>query len=67
MYEYLITLGHEIELFWKGRGTGAAALFYLNRYLGLLSNIYALVVDHGDASHQVRESVRSGASPSLHL
>ena len=33
IYEYAITLGQEIEMFWKKKFTGATALFLLNRYL----------------------------------
>ncbi|KAI1787976.1 hypothetical protein LXA43DRAFT_1184168 [Ganoderma leucocontextum] len=42
VYEYFITLGREVQLFWKGKWTGAAILFYVNRYLSLAVNIYGL-------------------------
>lgn len=38
-----MTLGREVELFWKGKCRGAAILFYINRYLNLLFSIYELV------------------------
>ncbi|KAI0685066.1 hypothetical protein C8T65DRAFT_748277 [Cerioporus squamosus] len=43
VYEYMITFGREVELFWKGRLTGAAILFFFNRYLSLLVNVYGLL------------------------
>ena len=36
----MITLGREVELFWKGRLTGAAVLFFFNRYLSLVVDVY---------------------------
>ncbi|TFK82801.1 hypothetical protein K466DRAFT_603385 [Polyporus arcularius HHB13444] len=36
VYEYVITFGQEVDLFWKRRWTGASLLFFLNRYLALL-------------------------------
>ena len=35
MYEYLITLGQELNLFWRGKITGAQVLFVINRYLNI--------------------------------
>ena len=43
VYDYFMTLGREVELFWKGKCRGAAILFYINRYLNLLFSIYELV------------------------
>ena len=39
MYEYVITFDREVQLFWRGKWTGASILFFLNRYLGLLSPV----------------------------
>ena len=39
----MITLGREVELFWKGRLTGAAVLFFFNRYLSLVVDVYGLL------------------------
>ncbi|KAI0695098.1 hypothetical protein C8T65DRAFT_758477, partial [Cerioporus squamosus] len=39
VYEYFITFGQEVKLFWRGKWTGASALFFLNRYLALISYI----------------------------
>ena len=36
--EYLSTLPAEVDLFWNTRLSGASALFFANRYLGLLNN-----------------------------
>ena len=38
MHEYLSTLTSEIDLFWGTSFSGASALFFANRYLGLLNN-----------------------------
>ncbi|KAI1783015.1 hypothetical protein LXA43DRAFT_1103125 [Ganoderma leucocontextum] len=43
LYEYLVTIDYEVEIFWKRRFTGASALFFLNRYLRLLFYISELV------------------------
>ncbi len=43
VYEYMITFGREVELFWTGRLTGAAILFFFNRYLSLVVDVYGLL------------------------
>ena len=45
-YEYAITLGREIQLFWRSPFTGATGLFFGNRYLTLSYNVYNVVADH---------------------
>ncbi|KAI0722375.1 hypothetical protein C8T65DRAFT_704876 [Cerioporus squamosus] len=41
-YEYAITFGHEVELFWKRKITVSSMLFLVNRYIPLVVNmIYA--------------------------
>ena len=40
IYDYAITLGAEIDLFWTRKPTGATALFVLNRYLLVLDYIF---------------------------
>ena len=42
MHEYLITVGAEVELFWKRKITGASILFLTNRYLVLFYNLSLL-------------------------
>ena len=42
MYEYLITVGAEVELFWRRKITGASVLFLANRYLVLFYNLSLL-------------------------
>ncbi|RPD57173.1 hypothetical protein L227DRAFT_613789 [Lentinus tigrinus ALCF2SS1-6] len=42
IYEYSITVGREVRLFWGKKITGAAILFFLNRYIVLGFNTYAL-------------------------
>ncbi|KAM5536956.1 hypothetical protein V8D89_009385 [Ganoderma adspersum] len=43
MYECIITIDYEVELFWKRKFTGASSLFFLNRYLRLSFYIAELV------------------------
>ncbi len=38
-YEYVVTFGREVELFWKRRITVSSILFLVNRYLPLVVNI----------------------------
>ena len=42
LYDYLISLDQEVNLFWKRKFTGATVLFLLNKYLLVLSNILSL-------------------------
>ncbi|KAM5541382.1 hypothetical protein V8D89_004936 [Ganoderma adspersum] len=42
VYEYLITIGAEVELFWRRKVTGASVLFLANRYLVLFYNLSLL-------------------------
>ena len=58
VYEYLVTLRREVELFWNHKWTGAAVLFYFNRYLSLLVNVYGLVASDAHTSVQVRKTIR---------
>ncbi|PIL30379.1 hypothetical protein GSI_07564 [Ganoderma sinense ZZ0214-1] len=39
LYEYVITLGIEVDLFWGKEITGASIVFFLNRYLALAYNL----------------------------
>ncbi|KAI0641919.1 hypothetical protein C8Q79DRAFT_986348, partial [Trametes meyenii] len=41
-YEYLITFDREVHLFWRSSFTGASVLFFLNRYLPLITIILEL-------------------------
>ncbi|TBU51490.1 hypothetical protein BD310DRAFT_953238 [Dichomitus squalens] len=38
-FDYALTLGREVERFWKGRFALASFVFYLNRYLSLTGHI----------------------------
>ena len=38
----MITLPHEIRLFWKGKRSGSSILFFVNRYLTLFVYIFNL-------------------------
>ena len=43
-YDFLLTFGDEIRLFWMGhRSSGASILFLLNRYLTLASQVLGLL------------------------
>ncbi|KAI0714612.1 hypothetical protein C8Q76DRAFT_430866 [Earliella scabrosa] len=42
-YDYCLTFIQEIELFWKSAWTGAAVLFFMNRYITLTFKIYAFM------------------------
>ena len=42
IYESIIITGQEARYFWSERLTGAAVLFYLNKYLTLLSFVYTM-------------------------
>ncbi|KAI0718852.1 hypothetical protein C8T65DRAFT_736894 [Cerioporus squamosus] len=44
LYDYIITFGREVELFWTRKVTGASVLFLLIRYGTLLYKILDLVV-----------------------
>ena len=35
-YEYVITFGREVDLFWKRKATMASVLFGVNRYLPMV-------------------------------
>ena len=43
IYESVIITSEEAKYFWSGRLTGAAVLFYLNKYLVLLSFVYTMM------------------------
>ena len=42
VYDHLLTFDREVELFWKGKVNTATVLFFLNRYIVLGFNTYAL-------------------------
>ncbi|PIL35282.1 hypothetical protein GSI_02007 [Ganoderma sinense ZZ0214-1] len=42
VYDYLITFGVEVDLFWRKEITGASIVFFLNRYLILAYNLIRL-------------------------
>ena len=51
IYEYVITFGEEVELFWKKKFTGATALFVLNRYLLMLDYVFNIgTIERSSAS-----------------
>ncbi|KAI0730620.1 hypothetical protein C8Q76DRAFT_792771 [Earliella scabrosa] len=40
LYEYTITIGQEVDLFWTRRFSGATILFIANKYLTLLNHLF---------------------------
>ena len=42
IYDYVITLGREVDAFWPAKLTGAYALFFVNRYVTLIWNMMGL-------------------------
>ncbi|RDX44273.1 hypothetical protein OH76DRAFT_1487225 [Lentinus brumalis] len=52
VFDYLITFGQEVNLFWKRRFTGATLLFFVNRYVVLL--LYTMNIS-GSASLSASE------------
>ena len=42
VYDYILTLGQELQLFWKRKLTGATVLFLINRYLFLFYIIISM-------------------------
>ena len=59
IYEYLITIDKEVQYLYSGtRWTGAAALFWLNRYLSLIAFVADFVI-YAELSRKVCISVVS--------
>ena len=44
-FEYFITFGQEVDLFWRGKITGATVLFLANRYLSMILFGYMVVIN----------------------
>ena len=44
-FEYCLTLGQEVNLFWGKKLTGAVVLFIANRYTTILYTIYYILVN----------------------
>ncbi|KAI0737646.1 hypothetical protein C8Q80DRAFT_317808 [Daedaleopsis nitida] len=51
-YEWVITLCHEVEFFWKASFTGATMLFALNRYIIALSYAILYLPPPGSSSRK---------------
>ena len=50
-YDYLLTFGREVDLFWLGPRSGATYLYFANRYLTLtvrLLNYFSLIPGMSD-------------------
>ena len=45
MYEYIITLSREVDLFWKHKITVASVLFFATRYISLVVTVMGLPYD----------------------
>ncbi|EIW59947.1 uncharacterized protein TRAVEDRAFT_64712 [Trametes versicolor FP-101664 SS1] len=61
-YEYIITFNQEVTLFWKRKPTGATALFFGTRYIGLLTYSFLGAATYAPMSDKVRESTQSARS-----
>ena len=62
LYDSLITTGEEVRCFWGRKVTGAAILFWLNKYLTALY----FILNFGSEA-QVSDSVRAIPSVSAHV
>ncbi|KAI0640732.1 hypothetical protein C8Q79DRAFT_920930, partial [Trametes meyenii] len=60
LYDFLITFGEEVRLFWGRKFTGASLLFFINRYWTLLANDIFMPLSFA----RVSDNVRSHALPS---
>ena len=61
-YEWLITASEEIQMFWHKPFSAAAALFYVNRYMGLVvpwCNVVLLTISSSDAEVRLACSLLS--------
>lgn len=52
LYDFVITFGREVKLFWTRRFSGASFLFFANRYISLTFNVLSLV-QFGNFNDQV--------------
>ncbi len=59
VFDYLITFGQEVNLFWNRRFTGATLLFFVNRYVVLL--LYTMNIS-GSAPLSASEKVSRSES-----
>ncbi|TFK80191.1 hypothetical protein K466DRAFT_605542 [Polyporus arcularius HHB13444] len=65
MYEYCITIGKEVRLFWGKKITGAAVLFFVNRYLVLFYKIDILANSNILVSDASASELESGSCARL--
>ena len=45
LYDYLLTFGAEVDLFWTGGWSSAVVLFLANRYLIVLYHLYMIIYE----------------------
>lgn len=64
-YDYILTFDKEVGLFWKKRISGASLLFFCNRYLTLLTQMFDMMQFTTDMSDEVR--ARRGLPATLPL
>ena len=59
-YDYLITFGSEVELFWKGPVSWAKIVYFVNRYLTFAEKILTLLLwlPHMSPKVRIYEEVR---------
>ncbi|KAI0715119.1 hypothetical protein C8Q76DRAFT_448275 [Earliella scabrosa] len=60
-YEYMITIGNEVDLFWKRKLTMASILFALNRYVPFIVTMMGVPYPVSDADY---EGLRIGSAHS---
>ncbi|KAL1938198.1 hypothetical protein VTO73DRAFT_11842 [Trametes versicolor] len=61
-YEYIITFNQEIALFWKRKPTGATALFFGTRYIGLLTYSFLGAATYAPMSDKVSSMFSNSSS-----
>ncbi|KAH9915782.1 uncharacterized protein BXZ73DRAFT_54095, partial [Epithele typhae] len=44
-FDYILTIREEISLFWNSKLTLAAALFFANRYLSIITLVYDITLN----------------------
>ncbi|KAL1938181.1 hypothetical protein VTO73DRAFT_11825 [Trametes versicolor] len=52
LYEYIITFGDEVNLFWMRKKTGASWLFFIVRYLAMLFYVFLTAVAYAPMSEK---------------
>ncbi|RPD53390.1 hypothetical protein L227DRAFT_581409 [Lentinus tigrinus ALCF2SS1-6] len=68
IYDYVLTFGREVDLFWTIKPTGASVLFFLIRYSSLAYEFGSLAtLNPSAASDETCRMIYRGTTPLLHL